>query len=356
MLAGADSTRTHSVLIVRRENHSLRKLTLYSKMAPSSRESVAYEPLNMELHELNYLHHPVASTLNSSGAPSFAATSTEGIHDNEVERPLFNHGLSQGDRRDKCADIDDHATNPAWKRCYRFKSWKISVSTACLMTIAVLLTNCTLTIWASLYFGIEGSTGIGTAYNGDCATVSRLSLWLHVLINILSSFLLSASNYAMQCATAPTRPECDDAHMRGDSLDVGVLSVRNLARIGWQRRIIWTLLALSSTPIHLLYNSAVFKTTDNNDYSAVISGSNFLDIRFNVTAADKLSSEMHNTYLADPSSWVKLPPRECIEVYITYAISGRSDVIGILKNHSDMGARAVNKDMTEAKLNLPYDW
>ena len=103
----------------------------------------------------------------------------------------------------------------------------------------------------------------------------------------------------MQCATAPTRSECDKAHARGKWLDVRVMSVRNLTKIGWRRPLIWGSLALSSTPIHLLYNSAVFKTTDNNDYSAVIAGEDFLSASYNVTATDSLSRQVHRAYLAD---------------------------------------------------------
>lgn len=35
---------------------------------------------------------------------------------------------------------------------------------------------------------------------------------MHIIINILSTALLAASNYVMQCLSAPTRPDVNEAH------------------------------------------------------------------------------------------------------------------------------------------------
>lgn len=217
------------------------------------------------------------------------------------------------------------------------------------MTAAVLLVNSVLTVWASVSFGLEG--GIGTAYTGSCVVVDAWSFWLHILINALSSALLSASNYTMQCVTAPTRRECDLAHARGDWLDVGVPSVRNLVRISWQRRIMWALLALTSTPIHLLYNSAVFKTLDNNLYDAFFVDRKFLDVDYIVPSAvvlqdasenDKIRdsglfhaiSMVHEAYTTDRSSFDNLTSELCINTYTTYYLSGHNNVILVAEDSS----------------------
>lgn len=84
-----------------------------------------------------------------------------------------------------------------------------------------------------------------TTYDRSCDVAGNWFSALHVLTNGLNSILLSASNYSMQCATAPTRTECDRAHARGDWLDIGVPSVRNLFKIAWQRRIMWALLGFA---------------------------------------------------------------------------------------------------------------
>lgn len=90
----------------------------------------------------------------------------------------------------------------------------------------------------------------------------------------------------MQALVAPTREDLDRAHSKGDWMDIGVASVRNLSRIRWHRTLSWGLLALSSVPIHLLYNSAVFKSIDTNEYVLVAANSAWLDRPSNVTFAN----------------------------------------------------------------------
>lgn len=86
--------------------------------------------------------------------------------------------------------------------------------------IAVLLLNLVFTIVAVAKFGHIG--GIGIVYQGSCAVVNSLTIWMHVLVNALSALLLSASNYTMQALSAATRTEIDRAHAKGDWLDIGV--------------------------------------------------------------------------------------------------------------------------------------
>lgn len=93
--------------------------------------------------------------------------------------------------------------------------------------------------------------------NMDCSLMKKMSMWLHLAINVLSTVLLSASNYCMQCLSSRTREEVDRAHANGMWLDIGVPSVRNLQHISWRRAITWWLLGLSSVPLHLLLVSHV---------------------------------------------------------------------------------------------------
>ncbi|KAF2439612.1 hypothetical protein P171DRAFT_525453 [Karstenula rhodostoma CBS 690.94] len=112
----------------------------------------------------------------------------------------------------------------------------------------------------------------GVLFDGDCDRASKLNTGLHLLINILSTVLLSSSNYCMQCLSAPTRKEVDDAHSKGKWLDIGVQSVHNLRNIyntDRKRAVVWFLLGFSSLPLHLFYNSTVFLSISSNDYFAV---------------------------------------------------------------------------------------
>lgn len=104
---------------------------------------------------------------------------------------------------------------------------------------------------------------------GSCAEIRKYNVGLHLAINVFSSILLAASNYAMQCLSAPTRADIDRAHFRGKWLDIGIPSIRNLLDIPRQRAILWGLLVLSSVPLHLFYNSVVFSSLSAVDYHVV---------------------------------------------------------------------------------------
>ena len=94
--------------------------------------------------------------------------------------------------------------------------------------IVVLLINVLLCIVASAKHNVAGT--FATLQDGDCSETKRLDLWLHLLINILSTLLLGASNYSMQCLSAPTRQDLDQAHRNDSWMDIGVPSMRNLRR------------------------------------------------------------------------------------------------------------------------------
>lgn len=120
----------------------------------------------------------------------------------------------------------------------------------------------------AIRLGTNEGHGIYTLKEGECETISRTSIALHLVVNILSSSLLAASNYTMQYLGSPTRNEVDRAHQKGDWLDIGVPVFRNLfrRRISRTRALACIVLALSTLPIHLLYNSTIFKIEDTNPY------------------------------------------------------------------------------------------
>ncbi|KAE8405608.1 hypothetical protein BDV37DRAFT_293060 [Aspergillus pseudonomiae] len=107
-------------------------------------------------------------------------------------------------------------------------------------------------------------------YDGDCSVSSHWATGLHLLINLLSTLLLAASNYVMQCLGAPSRSDVDQAHKQRKWLDIGTFSVRNFAVMDTRRKILWTLLLLSSTPIHMIYNSVVFSSISMLEYATVL--------------------------------------------------------------------------------------
>lgn len=190
---------------------------------------------------------------------------------------------------------------------------------------------------------------------GSCNRANAITTWLHILINGLSSLLLSASNYTMQTLAAPTRSEVDRAHARGSWMDIGVVSVRNLSKIKWYRTALWIVLAVSSVPIHLLYNSAVFKSIDSNQYVSVVAnpkwleGGNFSTVipwvnsssalndnrPYNVTwgynginQTVDIQTFFRDNYL-NTSRVQNMSTSECISTYGTNFVSGHNHVVGI---------------------------
>jgi hypothetical protein len=87
---------------------------------------------------------------------------------------------------------------------------------------------------------------------GSCTEMKRITFWVDLVINILSTLLLGASNNCTQLLVAPTRKDISDAHAAGRYLDVGVSSVRNLLAVSRWRQWLCAGLFLSSIPLHLL--------------------------------------------------------------------------------------------------------
>lgn len=138
-----------------------------------------------------------------------------------------------------------------WSAQWRHLGWRLGVITAFCISIFVLIVNISLLIVG----GVKNEgfvNGIGTLDDGDAEPMKKLGLAYHVLINILSTALLTSSNYCMQILSAPSREELDVAHAQKTWLDIGIISFRNLKYISRRRMIFWCTLGLTSFPLHLL--------------------------------------------------------------------------------------------------------
>lgn len=110
-------------------------------------------------------------------------------------------------------------------------------------------------------------SGSAILLEGSNKQIHAWSIALHLIINGFGSVVLGGSNYTMQCLAAPSRAEVDRAHNQGKALSIGTQSMRNVfGRISRKRSTAWWLLAISSVPIHLLYNSSIFQTIGSNSY------------------------------------------------------------------------------------------
>ncbi|KAK7977089.1 hypothetical protein PG996_003158 [Apiospora saccharicola] len=129
----------------------------------------------------------------------------------------------------------------------------------------VLVSICGLIILVGLSISVahnQGSSDLSstTLYEGQCTKSSRISIGMHLFVNIVSTGILASSNFFMQITTSPTRKEVDRAHMFLQPLDIGLPSWGNLPSLPYFKRACWLVLFLSSIPIHLFFNSAIYNT------------------------------------------------------------------------------------------------
>jgi hypothetical protein len=149
--------------------------------------------------------------------------------------------------------------DPAYNESKGFKTWRtwhskreILLWTGFLSSTSVLMINAVFVCVLARKHGFGSNRGVISLYEGECAWTKRVNTGAHVCINILSTFLLGASNVCMQLLAAPTRDEVDAAHQRRVWLDIGIPSWKNLRNIKRSRVWVWALLGLSSIPLHFM--------------------------------------------------------------------------------------------------------
>lgn len=79
----------------------------------------------------------------------------------------------------------------------------------------------------------------------------------------------------MQVLAAPNREDVNRAHAKGRWLHIGVPNTHNLRYIGKDRAFIYWVLFLSSTPLHLSFNSVVFANLQANEYYVITATDNW---------------------------------------------------------------------------------
>ncbi|KAL4930908.1 uncharacterized protein BDV17DRAFT_280507 [Aspergillus undulatus] len=168
------------------------------------------------------------------------------------------------------------------------RRWTKGVLVCAWIAAAVLAVNIILTIAsgilaATIYKGgyngewNGGNFARATAYEGKCSTAKTTATVVHLLINILSTIMLGASNYAMQCLAAPSRLEVDEAHEKREWLNIGTPHIPGLifsSRAGWRRRVLGGTLLLTSFPIHLIYNSAAYYSMQMSQFPVIMASAN----------------------------------------------------------------------------------
>ncbi|KAE9399343.1 hypothetical protein BT96DRAFT_1019516 [Gymnopus androsaceus JB14] len=227
--------------------------------------------------------------------------------------------------------IDLHSCAPTG---WHFGAWIATFQASC-----ILLINVIILIYTTIKTGGSSS---GLVFQGDCNKVDRLAIGIHLVINLLSTLLLGASNYVLQSLSAPTRTEVDKAHERESWLDIGLQSIGNLKYTSRWKRLVWILLSAASIPLHLFYNSSFFSTLSANEYVAyLVQGPDVEHIPKNNGTLElcDISFGCSEGAQVEISNWEFLSASECLQ---TYAVDFLSDhrnvvVVGNYTNNSGFG-------------------
>ncbi|GAM91408.1 hypothetical protein ANO11243_094580 [Dothideomycetidae sp. 11243] len=219
--------------------------------------------------------------------------------------------------------------------------WRKGVCTGIATTALVLLLNIAILGYTRAHYGSD-SSGTSLLTSGDCSKVNRVKVGIHLVINILATALLSASNYTMQVLISPTRKEVDKAHARRKWLDIGLPSPRNVSAISKRRLLLWIGLALSSVPLHLVYNSVVVSTFEAYYFHVLVVAPEFLtgapygpyfDIG-NLDINDPTPASVIDGIRADIADFERLDLADCITAYDRPFLTTRSDVVVVTTTHN----------------------
>ncbi|KAL4892713.1 hypothetical protein BDV59DRAFT_202460 [Aspergillus ambiguus] len=211
-----------------------------------------------------------------------------------------------------------------------FHGWRFGALISCIVVGTVLVGNIAITIYLSATYGSNADDDdIVVLMEGGCRKVKNVDSKTHYAINLVATILVCASNYNMQCLTAPTRREVSKAHREDGWMDVGVHSLRNLFHIGRTKTLLWMLLLMSSLPLHLLWNSAVYMTTTFNSFSGLVVTEDFVQSHSPSIGFDCSPAAMREYRSTDQERYVtcwlqsqhtsgnmdRMEPRECMRAY-----------------------------------------
>lgn len=113
---------------------------------------------------------------------------------------MHSHNAASEDK-DNRYEFSHPDTQTSWNRPKplkeRFVGWRRSLLLGSVVSVVVLFFNLGFTLWAVQHRHVQD--GQGVLFEGDCKKVQNAGIGFHLIINILSTALLSASNYAMVC-------------------------------------------------------------------------------------------------------------------------------------------------------------
>ena len=238
----------------------------------------------------------------------------------------------------------------------------LSASTTVLLTILLFLSV------FKLGSGSSSFSGTSLLFSGECSQASRLTTLLHLAINIIASIILASSNFFMQVLVAPTRKDVDKAHARGRWLEIGVQSWRNIRFLPAANTIFWLILAFTTIPLHLIFNSTVIETKGSTNFLFVISTESFTkgadsngSLPLVGRAGDLLqpfSDEVNTLQNISKSittgTWEKLNLQDCYQRYntTTSVLTTYRHAVMVVSNQNETLDQTIDWSPAEVYLNV----
>ncbi|KAH7359931.1 hypothetical protein BKA66DRAFT_500046 [Pyrenochaeta sp. MPI-SDFR-AT-0127] len=261
---------------------------------------------------------------------------------------------------EQVGELPTQTAEAGWKR--KTPGWRFSILLFATSTCLVLIINVSVAIYAVSQYGWKPRFGFKPVFTGDCNKTKRINTILHLVINILSSILLSGSNYSMQVLTAPYRDQIDKAHSKRTWLDIGVQSVRNLKALSCKWKLFWWLFAFSSVPLHLFYNSIFSQSWTRQAYVAALVNEDFIEGgSFDAGWFERRYSggrHLLEDIQANASLYEKLDVLECVKAYDKKALLDRKHVMVVTttprQQVTSRSSYAVNATLPNGRINSLY--
>ena len=149
----------------------------------------------------------------------------------------------------------------------------------------------------------------------------------------------------MQCLGSPTRAEIDAAHSKGGWLDIGLISLKNIRGAKLYRRILWWSLAITTTPLHLLWNSAISISLSSQNYTAWVVPNDFALFNTTITT-DPFGLGYYTGFTVGyPRHVYDYSGRNTLTVDTSYKVHDNSSMTGQNVTFKKSSYKTVNSDI-----------
>jgi hypothetical protein len=129
--------------------------------------------------------------------------------------------------------------------------WRAGVALNVLVAFAVLIAGFVCLIVATS--GAALDAGRSAIFVGGCAAARGIDWGSHAAVSVVVVVLVAGANYAFQVLSSPTRDEVTAAHRRGEWLDIGVPSFRNLGRVQGSRMLLTAVVLVTAVFTQIMY-------------------------------------------------------------------------------------------------------